>query len=380
MKQFFPYGKPVTGEELINREEIIDRILNDIMGGQSVILASPRRYGKSSIILEILSRIKSKGIMTGFVDLFEKTSIREFAEAIVTAVLENETKKARKVMKGIKTNLQAFLKKAEFRYIWKEHEFILSFGSTESKGEALLDEALDFTQKFALAKKGKMIFAIDEFGEIKFWDSNLLKKMRSKFQRHDRVTYIFSGSQESLMKDLFSNKSQAFYGFGKIVGLGSLPEKDLIPYLKDRYSKANFQISDEVAQEIGNLTQNHPHYFKVLAQAVLDIATEKTILNLKDVKAGFEKSFLQVKAELDTEWEALRRARLQRSVLKFLASSDTGIYSKKGLIGVDKAKIYFSLSELERKGIIRKTEKGKYQFTNPFFKEYIKRMLEGKLI
>lgn len=377
MNQLFPYGKPVTGEELIDREEVISRILRDIMGGQSVILASPRRYGKSSIILEILSRIKSKETMTGFVDLFEKSSLREFAEAIVTAVLENETKKARKVMKGIKTNLHAFLKKAEFKYIWKEHEFILSFGSIESKDEALLDEALDFPQKFALAKKKKMVFAIDEFGEIKFWDSKLLKKMRSKFQRHDRVTYIFSGSQESLMKDLFSNKSQAFYGFGKTVGLGSLPEKDLIPYLKNRYSKANLQISDEVAQGIGNLTQNHPHYFKVLAQAILDIAGEKTILNLKDVRAGFEKSFLQVKAELDTEWEALRKARLQRSVLKFLASSGVGIYSKKGLPSVDKAKIYFSLTELERKGMIRKTEKGKYQFTNPFLKEYIQRMQEG---
>ncbi|GAI76111.1 unnamed protein product [marine sediment metagenome] len=53
MKQFFPYGKPVTGKELINREEIIDSTLGDIEGGQSIILASPRRYGKSSIILEI---------------------------------------------------------------------------------------------------------------------------------------------------------------------------------------------------------------------------------------------------------------------------------------------------------------------------------------
>jgi len=380
MKQVFPYGQPVTGKELIDREEIIDRTLSDIEGGQSIIIASPRRYGKSSLILEILSRIKGKGIMTGFVDLFEKTSVREFAEAIVTAVLENETKKARKVMKGIKTNLQAFLQKAEFKYIWKEHEFILSFGSSESKDEALLDEALDFPQKFALARKKKMVFAMDEFGEMKFWDGRLLKKMRSKFQRHDRVTYIFSGSQESLMKDLFSHKSQAFYGFGKIIGLGCLPEKNLISYLKDRYSRANFQISDEVAQEIANLTQNHPHYFKVLAQAVLDIAVEKTVLDLKDLRAGFEKSLLQVKAELDTEWQALGKARLQRLVLKFLASSDIGIYSKKGLAGVDKAKIYFSLTELERKGIIRKTEKGKYQFTNPFFKKYIQRMQEGKLI
>jgi len=53
-------------------------------------------------------------------------------------------------------------------------------------------------------------------------------------------------------------------------------------------------------------------------------------------------------------------AKLQGLVLIFVASSEIVIYLKKGLFGVDKVKIYFSLTELERKGIIRKFEKEKY--------------------
>jgi len=53
-------------------------------------------------------------------------------------------------------------------------------------------------------------------------------------------------------------------------------------------------------------------------------------------------------------------AKLQGLVLIFIASSEIVIYLKKGLFGVDKVKIYFSLTELERKGIIRKLEKEKY--------------------
>lgn len=53
-------------------------------------------------------------------------------------------------------------------------------------------------------------------------------------------------------------------------------------------------------------------------------------------------------------------AKLQGLILIFVASSEIVIYLKKGLSGVDKVKIYFSLTELERKGIIRKLEKEKY--------------------
>jgi len=246
----------------------------------------------------------------------------------------------------------------KFKYIWQEHEFVLSFGSSTADENALLDEALDFPQQFAKSKRKRMVFAIDEFGELNNWGKELLKKMRAKFQRHDLVTYIFSGSQESLMKKLFTDKAQAFYGFGKIIPLGPLPQDDLAKYLLKTFNKGGVRILAETIQFICQLANNHPHYSKILSQTILDqIGTRKEV-KVNDVKEGYERALFQVKGELDREWENLSKASFQRRVLKFLALEKRPLYSKNSFPGIDKQQIYLALSELQAKGIISWSEEG----------------------
>jgi len=47
----FLAGKPVTGRQLIGREDIIRQVSQLTLNGQSVVLVAPRRFGKTSVIL-----------------------------------------------------------------------------------------------------------------------------------------------------------------------------------------------------------------------------------------------------------------------------------------------------------------------------------------
>ena len=51
----FQEGKPVTGNRLVGREEIIDQVLHLALSGQSVVLIAPRHFGKTSILLEVIN-------------------------------------------------------------------------------------------------------------------------------------------------------------------------------------------------------------------------------------------------------------------------------------------------------------------------------------
>lgn len=381
VKQIFPYGKPVTGPDLVNRKEVIAEITSNLSSGQSIIISSPRRYGKSSVMLECIKRLKKQGYFTGFVDLFEISSLREFAVKIVETTLSNQEAKASRIFRLLRQNLQKFLEIAEFKHVWKEHEFILGFAYPEADEMDLLDKALDFPQKFAASREKKMVMAFDEFGDLAVWNGKLLKKMRAKFQRHDSVTYFFSGSQETLITKLFTARAEAFYGFGKLVGLSPLPEDDVAAYLKRRLRQINKNILDEAIVRLCRISFCHPHYFKVIAQAVLhQIQPGKKSISKDDVDRGFQAALLEVKGELDGEWQKLLKAPLQRRVLKFLALSGKEPFSKSSFPDVDKSQIYFSLSELQKKGLIVREEKGKYVFINPFFKEYLKALENGDFI
>ena len=69
MENPFVYGKVVRGKYFADREAEIAELINDIASGQNVIVFSPRRYGKTSLILEVLDRVKAEGLLTFYLDL-----------------------------------------------------------------------------------------------------------------------------------------------------------------------------------------------------------------------------------------------------------------------------------------------------------------------
>ena len=50
----FQVGKPVTGKDFIGREEELKLMLQLLSQGQSIMLIDQRRYGKTSLVHEVL--------------------------------------------------------------------------------------------------------------------------------------------------------------------------------------------------------------------------------------------------------------------------------------------------------------------------------------
>jgi len=77
----FIYGKVAYGESFADREAEVEELIADIASGQNVIIFSPRRYGKTSLILEVLDRVKEEGFLAVYLDLFKVTSKEAFIAA-----------------------------------------------------------------------------------------------------------------------------------------------------------------------------------------------------------------------------------------------------------------------------------------------------------
>ena len=125
MKRTFPVGIPVIGGDLIDREDELRKLEDMLVSGQSVILSSPRRYGKTSVCLELLRRLKNKKYFTVYLDIFLILNKRKLAEEIVDKTFEN--KQVRNFTHQVKERFADVLRKLEFKQIVKDFEFVLSF-------------------------------------------------------------------------------------------------------------------------------------------------------------------------------------------------------------------------------------------------------------
>lgn len=368
MYKIFPVGVPVTGENLIGRKKEIEEIGRSLEIGQSVIITAPRKYGKTSLIFEILNQSKTKGYFTGLVDVFGVLTKREFAERIIDSVLVN--KRIRHAIKRVKENIVNAMKSMELKQVVQDFEFILGFSNYQIDEEALLDEALDFPEKFARKYDKRIILAFDEFGDICKLDGEaLMKKMRSKFQLHQNVTYIFSGSQETLMKDLFTKRESAFFRFGRVFYLSGLPKADFKSYIIRSFNQEGIKIDESCVDDLLYKTDGHPYYTQLVCQlCYLNVKKGEERVSTREMEEAYKKAILLERPYFEEMEISLMENRYQLLLVRQLLHDERSAYKVKG---IDKQYIYKLIIALQKKGVIKRIEKGKYTLTDPLFKSYL---------
>lgn len=376
MKKIFPVGVPVVGKDLVNRDKELQEITQLLSIGQSVIIVAPRKYGKTSLILETLNRMRKHGYFTALVDLFGILTKRQLAEKIVDSVLVN--KKLNHSIKMIKENLVKAMQRVELKHTIQDFEFILGFSNYQVDEDTLLDLSLDFSEKFAQKYHKHLILAFDEFGDVfKLNGEPIIKKMRAVFQLHQNVTYIFSGSQESLMKDLFTRSKSAFFRFGRVLYLYELPKQEMTSYIITSFEKEGIRITLPVVEQILQKTNCHPYYTQLVCQlCYLNVKNVKESLCLDDILQAYRKAILFEKSYFEEIYTSLMENRYQLLLLNQLLYDDESAYK---LPEIDKQYIYKLLTTLQKKGIIKRVDKGKYIITDPLFRDYLKLHNKGEI-
>ena len=79
-KNPFRFGRVVTERHFCDRHEELQRTVANLRSENSLLVHSPRRYGKTSLVSEAFAHVEGE-IETGFVDLFGATDLRDFAGA-----------------------------------------------------------------------------------------------------------------------------------------------------------------------------------------------------------------------------------------------------------------------------------------------------------
>ena len=97
----FLFGKIVTDEHFCNRELEQQLIADNLLGGQSIVVISPRRVGKSSLLAVVSSGLEKKGIICGRIDFFALNSINK--------ILGETVRVCAQMMLNQETNLKKFL-------------------------------------------------------------------------------------------------------------------------------------------------------------------------------------------------------------------------------------------------------------------------------
>ncbi|MBA3674909.1 MAG: ATP-binding protein [Chitinophagaceae bacterium] len=311
----FLYGKTVAEDAFTNRRDDIKKLTQNLEQGINTILISPRRWGKSSLVKKVGNALKNRNTKVIMLDLMGIRNEEEFYK-----VFAAETIKATsgKLTEWIETGKQ-FLKHITPKISVGTdpmQDFEISFEWKEL--EKNYKELLNLPQTIAAAKNMRLIICIDEFQACATFKNPqlFLKRLRTEWQHHQKVTYCLYGSRQHMMAELFEKQSQPFYKFGDIVYLPKISQSDWITFIQKQFTATKKIISEELANLIAALVQDHSYYVQqlsylawnathkkvtkeIIRTALHDLLTQNAILYTRDTEnlSNAQYHFLRAIAE-----------------------------------------------------------------------------------
>lgn len=344
---------------------------SDLLAGNNIILYAPRRYGKTSLVMEVLHKLEKEGVKTVYIDLFQVYSQENFTRLYAAKIMETRGSPVKKTIKNLKTYIRGIIPSLTLD---ENGKLVLSFsyGTGIPKEHSLLD-VLDLPKK--IKKKGEQwVIVFDEFQEINNLNGETIEKQfRSVLQFHGDISYVFMGSKTHLMLNMFADKKRAFYNIGKLVKLDKISSSEMSEYINREFINGGFRFKEGIFEKIFQYTDNIPYYNQFLAAQIWQSAKEEGgEINEETI----EKAVSLILDNQGDYYHALfdRLTNYQRNVIYALLQKRENIFSKEyaekyGLSSGSSTQR--ALNSLMETGIIEKIH-DKYEFSDPLFPLYLK--------
>ena len=362
---YFPQGLAL-GKDFCNRTLERERVKANILSSRPTLIMSPRRYGKTSLVLEVLHNMK---MPYATLDLYAELNEVEVQNSILSSIgdilysLESIPKKAFKVVTEFFSDISV-----GFKIVGAQ--ISIEFSKSKKAPAKVILEALLKLDKLLKLRKKKACLFFDEFQRItQITESATIEgAIRNVAQESKNISFIFSGSNRHLLGLMFDDRKKPLYKLCDRLIIDRIAAEDYTPFLQEK-AKGRWGgvISPDVIEHILTLSEKHPYYVNVLCHRVWLFKKQPTE---NDVSTAWHQYAMEEKTNVLNEIELLggNQAKMLMALAKY---GEHTLPMSKEFIAMTR----FSLSsasqaikELEKKDYLFTGNKHKYQIIDPLIK------------
>ncbi len=203
-------------EYFCDRKKETELITRALQNERNIVLISPRRIGKTGLIHHVFEQIQQNKTETicFYLDISATRNLNQFVQLLGKTVIGKVDTFSQSTMRKI----MAFFANYKPTMSFDELTGIPTFSITvsQSQREDSLKHILEY-----LKQSGKRIYiAIDEFQQIaEYPEGGAEALLRSYIQFLPNVYFIFAGSKQHVMTEMFLSAKRPFYQSSQIVNL-----------------------------------------------------------------------------------------------------------------------------------------------------------------
>jgi AAA+ ATPase superfamily predicted ATPase len=264
---------PLTGyhgpEFFCDREAELEQLITNIKGNQSTTLVALRRLGKTALVHHLFHHL-GPGYIKIYIDILPTESLNDLLNQLSSAMISQYSERST-VGKRIWQLIRSLRPVISFDALSGSPQVMLKTTPDESKRT--------IAELFAVLEEQTkpVVIAIDEFQQIlEYPEQQTDAWMRSVVQRLKNISFIFSGSQQHLMTDLFTNPARPFFRSTSLMKIGKINAEMYAEFILKQFKKRSVSISKKTIDEMLHWTNLHTWYVQLLCNRVF-LSADKSV-------------------------------------------------------------------------------------------------------
>jgi len=386
-------GKPAPPEMLVDREEIIDKLVKDISNlkiNPVYALLGYRRIGKTSILLKVKVELERKGLIVVYYDVKERLTDPESFLIDLQGEIFNAYRRHISLIR------RAALKASELKKVilQKISDIVSSIdevgveispdGTIIPKmrfgGRGRSDYAKLFRSVFKTAdviaerSNRRVVLILDEFQDITKLNQykglkNVLDLYRGVLQARGNISHIISGSRVHMLRNVLEKHESPLFQHFVSEFIGGLEEDDAMRLfsiiVEGRDLGLDKKSINRAAREAVNLVGGHPYYIMMLAEAWGGRTRLEGVFD-RLISAPAGPIYLYTNYVLAEDLGEAKGGPLLKKIIRIMALEGKPMEASEIARRVGRSQNYleFYLQELMKYDAIRKVGRGVYELVD----------------
>ncbi len=278
-------------EYFCDRETESEKIIDALDNGRNVTLISPRRMGKTGLVKHVfhLLKVRQPDVVTLYMDIFSTQNLNDFVKVFAGTVLGQLDSTPQKALKRVSQFVRSCRPVVSFDDMTGIPKVMIDVVPTTE--EATLKEIFEYLQ----SSEKRCYIAIDEFQQIREYpEKGVEALLRSYMQFLPNVNFIFSGSKQHIMQDIFISAKKPFYQSTQMMALGSIDADMYHSFAEQHFISSGRDLPRPVFDYIYESYEGHTWYIQNILNRLYSypVLPNESLVHFAEYEIISENSYL----------------------------------------------------------------------------------------
>lgn len=267
-------------EYFCDREKETAKMISTLYNERNVTLVAPRRMGKTGLIHHVFHQLEEKyeGVKCFYLDIFSTKNLEQLVQLMASEIIGKLDTVSQSALRKVQEFFSSWRPTLTVDEMTGIPTFSLDLKPNEGK------ESLKRIFEYLKQSDKRCYIAIDEFQQIlNYPDKGVEALIRSYIQFLPNVYFVFSGSQQHMMEEMFLSANRPFFQSSLVLSLTCIDKQKYLLFANHLLASQQRVVSEETFSYIYNVSDQVTWYVQAILHGIYEHASETIDKQLVDI-------------------------------------------------------------------------------------------------